>query len=132
MNNIDMLIRAGAVAGAIIALITLAVSLVKYFRPIKESLEIIVSVVERSADMDEALLMLLKDRLSMVANLVIQRGWHTITERQVLEGGLKTYENLGGNSQLGIKVKMALKTEVKPDPFFTKGIESERENREDS
>lgn len=127
MSRIDYLIRIGAISGAVIAVITLVATIVKYMRPLKDSIDEIGHIVSRSRDTNALLKLLSSDRLSMIANLVIHRGWHTLTEHQIMTEGLEKYKNLGGNSEVEIKVSMALRTELRADPFVEKAIEDEKE-----
>lgn len=127
MSRVDYIIRIGAISGAVVAAITLIATIIKYMRPLKKSIDTIGDIVSRSRDTNALLKLLSSDRLSMIANLVIQRGWHTLTEHQIMTEGLEKYRNLGGNSEIEIKVEMALRTELRADPFVEKAMEDEEE-----
>lgn len=127
MTTTETIIQYGAVAGSISAIIALIYLAIKHLRPLIGSIEQLNQHIETAPFSDMALRTLLRKELSELSATVITRGWHTVTEHQTLEDGLKSYRGLGGNSQVETKVKMAMKTDIAIDKIYQRALKEEQE-----
>lgn len=124
-------INIAAFIGAVTTIGGFIVLLFKSIIPLIKAINQIADDLAKSKNRDIATQLILKDMLSMRSTLIIQRGWHTATEQSMLQQGLESYQQFGGNGQVQAKIEAALLTELRVDQYYVKAQqEIERHGRE--